>query len=71
MYRLSMDQIVVTKNYQTVPVPDNLVDAISKTDSYDNKSQVDNLDTIHSIVHDDQSNNNNNNNNNNDGYTPC
>ena len=69
MYRLSMDQIVITKDYQTVPVPEDLVDAISKTGSYDTNSQVDDFDMIHSIVHDDQSNNNNNNNNN-DGHTP-
>ena len=65
MYRLSTDQIVVTKDYQTVPVPEDLVKWISKTESYNNKSQVDDFDTIHSIVHDDQSNNNND-----DGHTP-
>ena len=59
IYRLSTDQIVITKDYQTVTVPEDLIDAISETDSYDNKSQVDDFDTIHSMVHDNQSNNNN------------
>ena len=58
IYRLSTDQIVVTKDYRKVSVPEGLVDTINKTDSYDNKSQVNSLDTILSIVHDDQSNNN-------------
>ena len=57
IYRLSTDQIVVTKDYQTVPVPEDLVDTICKTDPYENKSQVDDIITIHSIVHDNQSNN--------------
>ena len=65
IYRLSTDQIVVTKDYQKVPVPEDLVDAISKTDSYGNKSQVDDFDTIHSIIHDGQSNNNDD-----DSHTP-
>ena len=42
IYRLSTNQIVITKDYQTVPVPEDLDDVINKTDSYDNKSQVDN-----------------------------
>ena len=59
MYRLSTDQIVVTKDYQTVPIPEDLVGAIGKTDLYNNKPQDNEFDTIHSIVYDDQSNNNN------------
>ena len=59
IYRLSTDQIVITKDYQTVIVPEDLNDAISKTNSYDNKSKVDDFDIIHSIVRDSQSNNNN------------
>ena len=58
IYRSSTDQIVVTKDYRTVPAPEALVDTTSKTDAYDKKSQVDNLDTIQSKVHDDQFNNN-------------
>ena len=57
--------MVITKDYQKVTLPDALSDTIRETDSYDNKSQVDDFDTIHSIVHDGQSNNNNN-----DVYTP-
>ena len=57
IYKLSTDKIVVTKDYLTVPVPEDLDDTICKTDPYENKSQVDDVDTIHSIVHDDQSNN--------------
>ena len=61
IYRLATDQIVVTKNYQTVPVPENLVDTICETDPYENKSQVNDVDTIYSKVYDDQSNNYDNN----------
>ena len=59
IYKPSTDQIVVTKDYQIVPVPEDLIDTTSETDSYDKKSQVDNLDMVQSIVHDDQFNNNN------------
>ena len=61
IYRLSTDQIVIPKNYQTVPVPEDLVDTICKSDLYENKSQVNDVDTILSIVHDDQSENYNDN----------
>ena len=61
-YRLSTDQIVVTKNYKTVPVPEYLVNTVYKSDPYENKSQVNDIDMIISTVHDDQSNNYNNNN---------
>ena len=60
IYRPSTNQMVFTKDYWTVPVPKDLVDTIWKTDLYDNKSQVDDFDMIHSIVHDGQSNNNDN-----------
>ena len=62
IYRLSIDQIVVTKDYQTVPVPEDLVDTICESDLYENKSQVNDVNTIHSVVHDDQSNKYNDNN---------
>ena len=39
IYRLSTDQIVVTKDYRTVLVVEDLVDTTSKTDPYDKKSQ--------------------------------
>ena len=57
IYRPSTDQTVVTKVYRIVPVHEDLVDTICKRDSYDNKSQVNDFDTIHSIANDDQSNN--------------
>ena len=59
IYRLSTDHILVTKEYQSVPVPEDLIKAISETDSYDNKIQVNHFDRDHSIVNDDHSNNNN------------
>ena len=59
IYRLSTDQILVTKKYQSVPVPEDLIEAINKTDSSDNKIQVNYFDSDHSIVRDDHSNNNN------------
>ena len=58
IYRLSTDQILITKDYQSVPVTKDLIEAISETDSYDNKFQVNNFDRNHSTVYDDQSNNN-------------
>ena len=45
--------------YQSVPVPENLIEAISETDLSDNKVQVNHFDSNHSIVQDDHSNNNN------------
>ena len=62
IYRLATDQVVITKDYQTVPVPKDLDDTICETEPYENKSQVDDVDTIHLIVHDNWSNNYNNNN---------
>jgi len=59
IYRLSTDQILVTKEYKSVPVPEDLIKAISETDSSDNKIQVNHFDSNHSIVQDDHSNNNN------------
>ena len=58
IYRLSTDQILVTKEYQLVPVPEDLIKAINKTDSSNNKIQVDHLNSEDSIVQDDHSNNN-------------
>ena len=52
-----LHQIIVTKDYQNVPVPEDQVDTIYRSYPYENKSQVDEVDTIHSIVYDDQSNN--------------
>ena len=47
IYRLSTDQILVTKEYQSVPVPENLIKAISETYSSDNKIQVNHFDSNH------------------------
>ena len=62
IYRLSKDQIVVTKDYQTVPIPEDLVGMICKSDQYENNYHADDVSTITSIVHDNQSNNYDNNN---------
>ena len=53
-----MDQVLVTMEYESVSVPEALTEAISKTESYDNKNQTNRFDTNHSIVQDDHSNNN-------------
>ena len=57
IYKLSKDQILVTKEYQSVPVPEDLIEAINETGSSDNKVQVNHVDSDHSIVQDDHSNN--------------
>ena len=57
-YRLSTDQILVTKEYQSVPVPEDLIEAINETDSSDNKIHVNHFNGDHSIVQDDYFNNN-------------
>ena len=61
IYSLSTNQKVVTKDFQSVPVPEDTVETICKLDQYENKSQVVDVDTILSIVHDDQSINYDNN----------
>ena len=58
IYKLSTDQILVTKEYQSVPVPADLIEGISETGSSDTKVQVNHVDSDHSIVQDDHSNNN-------------
>ena len=62
IYRLATDQIVVTKDYWIVRVPGDLDNTICETEPYENKSQVDDVDKIQSIVHANQSNNYDNNN---------
>ena len=52
-----MDQIVVTKEYQSVHVPADLIEAISKTKLSDNKIQVIHFKNNQAIVQDDHSNN--------------
>ena len=64
IYRLSTDQILVTEEYQSVHVPEDLIEAISKTNSSDNKIQVIHINNNQAIVQDDHSNNHNK-----DGHT--
>ena len=61
IYRLSTDQIVVTKEYQTVPLPEDIGNTLFESHPCINKSQAKNVDTIISSIHDDQCNNCNNN----------
>ena len=58
IYRLSTDHILVTKEYQSVPVSEDLIEATSKTESYGNKNQTNRFDTNHSIIQDDHFYNN-------------
>ena len=37
IYRLDTNQLVVTKDYRTVPVPEDLDDTICETEPYENK----------------------------------
>ena len=55
IYRLSTYQILVTKEYQSVPVSDDLIEATKKTNSYDNRIKVMHLKEDHSTVQDDHS----------------
>ena len=48
-----MDQILVTKEYQSVPVPEDLIKAISETDSYGNNNQANRFDNNHPIIQND------------------
>ena len=41
IFKLSTKQISITINYQSVPVPDDLIEAINKIDSINNKIQID------------------------------
>ena len=59
IYKLSINQILITKDYQAVPVSDDLIEAMNKTNSYDNKIQVMHLKNNHSTVQDDHCNNHN------------
>ena len=55
IYRLSTDQILVTKEYQSVPVSDDLFEAMNTTKSYDNRIKVMHLKDDHSTVQDNHS----------------
>ena len=59
IYRLFMDQILVTRKYQSVPVSEDLIEAISEINSYDKKIKITQFNSNHPIVQDDHSNNHN------------
>ena len=44
--------------YQSVPVPEDLIETMNKTDPSDNKIQIDHFNSDQSVVRDDHSNNN-------------
>ena len=50
IYDLSKDKIVVTMNYQSVLVPEDLIEPINRTESSNNKNQVDQFNIKHSTV---------------------
>ena len=56
-----MDQIVVTKEYQTVPLPEDIGNTLFESHPCKNKFQVKNVDMIISSIQNDQCNNYNNN----------
>ena len=58
IYDLTGDKIVVTTNYQSVPVPVDLFEPINRTETSNSKIQVDHFDVKHSIVRMDNFNNN-------------
>ena len=58
IYKLYIDQILVTMKYQSVPVPKDLIKAINEMDSSNNKIQVDHVNSEDSIVQDEHCNNN-------------
>ena len=58
IYKLSTNQILVTMKYQSIPVPEDLIEAIKEKDSFNNKIQIDHVNSEDSIVQDDNSNNN-------------
>ena len=62
IYRLSTDQIVVTKEYQIVPLPEDMGNTLFEPHPCKIKSQANNVDTIISSIHNGQCNNYNNNN---------
>ena len=57
IYDLSRDKIIVTTNYQSVPVPSDLFGPTKRTESSNNKIQVDHLYIKQSIVQMDYPNN--------------
>ena len=58
IYKLSTDQILVTIKYQLVPIPEDLIETANKTESSDNKIQINCFDIKQSVVRNNYSNNN-------------
>ena len=58
IYDISRDKIVVTTNYQSVPVPTDLFEPTNRTESSNNKIQVDYFDVKHPIIRMEDYNNN-------------
>ena len=77
IYDLLRDKILVTTNYQSVPIPVDLFEPTNRTESSNNKMQVDHFNIEQSIVQMDYPNNNkyksrtpnNNKDDSEDGYT--
>ena len=58
IYDLWRDKVIVATNYQSVPVPADLFEPMNRTESSNNKIQIDHFDIKQSIVQMDYSNNN-------------
>lgn len=61
IYRLSIDQILVTKEYRSVHVSEDLIEAISEVNSSDNNIQAIHFNNYQAIFQNDHSNNHNKN----------
>ena len=58
IFKLSTKQILITMKYQTVPVSEDLIEVINKTNSFTNKIQVNHFDSYHFTAQYNRSNNN-------------
>ena len=61
IHNISIDQILVTMKYQSVPVPEDLIEVTNEIDASDNKIHVNHFYNNYFIVQDNHSNINNNN----------
>ena len=52
IFKLSINQILVTMKYKQTHVPEDLINAINETDSFNNKIQTNHFDSDHCIVQD-------------------
>ena len=50
IYNLSRDKIIVTVNYQSAPVPKDLIETMNRNESSNNKNQVDYFNVEQSTV---------------------